>query len=546
MTTDDDFKPRLGRMRSGGGRKGLSYFRRVLQAVAQAGGNPRGSLARSRGGSGRIGRGAGIGHALAASQRQRRVVIKTRIVRLRGNGLDAARLHLRYIQRDGVTRDGQPGQLYSADDDHADGRALLERSADDRHQFRIIVSAEDADQYEDLKDFTRALMRQVEKDLGTRLDWVAVDHYNTGHPHTHIVLRGKDERDRDLVIARDYVAHGMRERAAEIVSFDLGPRSKSEIRDRLRAEVTAERFTSLDRALLREADDGMVRSGAVVGDDDARFHQTLRAGRLHKLRRLGLADEAEPGRWRLSPELEPTLRAMGERGDIIKTMHRALTEARLERGAADLAIFDPAAAARPLVGRVVARGLADEFGDRHYLIVDGIDGRSHWVDIGRGDRTEALPEGALVAITPRRPELRPADRTIDAVANANNGRYDAEAHLRLDPSASTEFAAAHVRRLEALRRAGVVERQPDGGWTIPPDFLERAGDFERSQARAAPVMVEIVSPVPLARQVGADAATWLDRQMIAAEPSAVRDAGFGREVKSALAQRRQWLIDQGA
>jgi len=66
-------------------------------------------------------------------------------------------------------------------------------------------------------------MEQMEKDLGTQLDWVAVDHYNTAHPHTHIVLRGKDDKGDDLIIAREYIAHGMRERAAEIVSLDLGP-----------------------------------------------------------------------------------------------------------------------------------------------------------------------------------------------------------------------------------------------------------------------------------------------------------------------------------
>src|SRR3546814_3389658 len=97
--------------------------------------------------------------------------------------LKAARTHLRYIQRDGVTREGLPGELYDADSDRADGKAFLERSDGDRHQFRFIVSAEDAVEYEDLKGFTRRLMKQMEEDLDTRLDWVAVDHYNTGHPH---------------------------------------------------------------------------------------------------------------------------------------------------------------------------------------------------------------------------------------------------------------------------------------------------------------------------------------------------------------------------
>ncbi|MBH9796816.1 relaxase/mobilization nuclease domain-containing protein, partial [Clostridioides difficile] len=80
-----------------------------------------------------------------------------------------------------------------------------------------------------LKPFVRDLMRQVEADLGTRLDWVAADHFNTGHPHTHIVVRGADERGQDLVIARDYIAHGMRARASDLMTRELGPETEIEI-----------------------------------------------------------------------------------------------------------------------------------------------------------------------------------------------------------------------------------------------------------------------------------------------------------------------------
>src|SRR3546814_15509740 len=108
----------------------------------------------------------------------------------------------------------------------------------DRHQFRFIVSAEDAVEYEDLKGFTRRLMKQMEEDLDTRLDWVAVDHFNTGHPHTHIVLRGKDDRSHDLVIAREYIAQGMPERAPALVTFDTGPPTDHQIDHQQRTHQT--------------------------------------------------------------------------------------------------------------------------------------------------------------------------------------------------------------------------------------------------------------------------------------------------------------------
>src|SRR5690606_5005409 len=184
---DDDFVPCLGRPRGAG--KDARYLSLVVKAARRSG---RRAGVRSRRFDGsRIGRGAGLARVLRSGDRHaafraRRVIVKTRLAMLAGKGGAAARAHLRYIQRDGVTREGEPGELYSAERDIADGKAFLERCHGDRHQFRFIVSAEDADQYPDLKPFTRRLMAQMEEDLGTRLEWVAVDHFNTGHPHTHI------------------------------------------------------------------------------------------------------------------------------------------------------------------------------------------------------------------------------------------------------------------------------------------------------------------------------------------------------------------------
>ena len=137
----------------------------------------------------------------------------------------------------------------------ADERAFAERCEDDRHHFRFIVSPEDAAQLADLRTFTRELMADVERDLGTRLDWVAIDHWNTDNPHVHVLIRGKAEDGQDLVISRDYISRGFRDRAAERVTLELGPRSELEIRSALEREVDAERWTSLDRALRDIADE---------------------------------------------------------------------------------------------------------------------------------------------------------------------------------------------------------------------------------------------------------------------------------------------------
>ena len=539
---DDEFEPQLGRMRGRG--KEQRYLSRVVKAAKRAGMK---TGRRGRFDGSRIGRGASVARVLRSRDRlgafrSRRVIVKIRPVGLGGKGMGGAKAHLRYIQRDGVTREGEAGALYSPDSDVADGKAFLERCDGDRRQFRFIVSAEDADQYPDLKPFVRRLMTQMEQDLGTKLDWVAVDHFNTGHPHTHIVVRGVNDRGENLLIAREYISHGSRQRAIEIVNLDLGPRTDLEIEERLRSDTGAERLTAIDRRLIRDMDTARL----VSASDGDPFQQSLRVGRLQKLGRMGLASHVGNGTWRLEPDLANTLRQIGERGDIIRTMQRELTARKLDRAAVDRVIYDPVAKeATPIIGRVVMRGLADEHEDRHYLLVDGIDGRTHYAEIGKGELVDTIPENAIVRIAPREGGIRAVDRKIDEIAAANGGRYSIDAHLKHDPTASERFAETHVRRLEAMRKiSGVVEREPDGSWIIAPDHLARVERFEAMQFRDHPVAIETLSAIPLDKLPGTDAATWLDRELVAEAPVPVRDAGFGHEVRSAQAMRRQWLITE--
>jgi type IV secretory pathway VirD2 relaxase len=545
MSEDDEFTPRLGRQRQRSGKKARRYLGRVVGAAIRSA--EKGAIRSRRFDGSRIGRGASIGRLLSSrdrfgGMRARRAMVKTRLVRIGTKGVPAARAHLRYIQRDGVTREGAPGELYSAERDTADGKAFLQRCDGDRHQFRFIVSAEDGSEYPDLKPYVRRLMTQMETDLGTKLDWVAVDHFNTAHPHTHIMLRGVDDTGQNLIIAREYISHGIRERAAELVTLDLGPRTDQEIEARLRHDIGEERMTAIDRRLIRSMDADRL----VASVDRDPFQQSLRAGRLQKLASMGFAENIGGGHWQLAEHLEGTLRTLGERGDIIRTMQRELTARNLQRPWIGRSLFaagetDP----EPVVGRVIARGLADEHRDRHYLLVDGVDGHAHYVDIGRSDAVAPIPEGAIVRVSARSLEVRAADRVVAGVAAANGGRYSVDLHLRHDPSATQAYAETHVRRLDAMRRAGTgVEREPDGSWTISMDHVDRAAAYEARHHRDRPVEVEVLSARPLDQLRDADAATWVDRELASNVPLPIRDAGFGRDVRDAIAGRRRWLVEQ--
>lgn len=116
--------------------------------------------------------------------------------------------------------------------------------------------------------------------------------------------------------------------------------------------------------------------------------------------------------------------------------------------------------------------------------------------------------------------------------------------MATDSSARPEFVAAHVRRLEAMRRAGHVERRHDGGWTIPSDYLAQAGEYERVSALSRSVGISLHSSLPLKQMETAIGATWLDKSLVS-DDGDHSARGFGGEVERAKALRRTFLFKSG-
>ncbi|KGH10017.1 type VI secretion protein [Comamonas thiooxydans] len=553
---DDDFRVRPSAPKNRGKGQGQSFVSKVLKQAGKASGGKssmrhsaasggQGKRAGQRPGS-RLGRGHTAGRFAGAklTPMSRRVTIKTLLVNQRNASPQSLAKHLRYIERDGAGRDGEPGRAYGAQTDEADLDAFKERAADDRHHFRFIVSPEDGAELQELRTYTRHLVNRMEADLGTRLDWVAVDHWNTDNPHTHLIVRGRDETGKDLIIAGDYIAHGFRHRASELATEWLGPRTELEIQQTLQREVEQERWTSLDRTLQREVgEDGRVRIER-FNEPRLQRQRLLLIGRLQRLQRLGLADEAQPGTWAVHADAEKTLRTLGERGDIIRTMQRAMNDQPRE-----LAVFAPGQDAdergRTIVGRVAAKGLADELHDRGYLVIDGVDGKAHYVALNARDELANYPTGAVVEVRGSA-EVRAADKNIAALVS--DGLYRADHHLAIEQGRAKpgrdpqEVVAAHVRRLEALRRAGIVARVAEGLWKVPDDLAERGRQYDAQ--RLGGVAVELKSHLPIERQARVIGATWLDQQLIGGGKG-LGDLGFGGEVKNTLQQRADFLAEQG-
>jgi type IV secretory pathway VirD2 relaxase len=560
MLEDHEFHPKLGRLKKSRERVPKLFVAQVLAAAQLAGHVGRSWPARSPAGHTRADRGRGGVAAWRAAERRlygnraRRVIVKARIVRQGFRATGAVRAHLSYLRREGVTTDGAAARMFDAVSDDADLRAFAERASDDRHHFRFIVSPEDATEMEDLRAFTRDLVKQMEHDLGTRLDWVGIDHWNTDNPHVHLFVRGADDRGDTLVIHRDYISHGMRERAVELVTIELGPQSEREVRRKLAGEVGADRWTRLDATLLREAqrtENGVLDFRPEVARSDAVGDEirVLLIGRLQKLERMGLARAIGPARWLLAEEAEPSLRELGIRGDIIRTMQRALSAQGQDRSPSDFAIFDaPIASEQTIIGRVIEKGLHDELKGSAYLVLDGVDGLAHYLRVENIDGISEVSEGAVIAVG--RAHGRRSDQTIARLAAAYDGIYDPERHrtelAHADAANPEALVEAHVRRLEALRRGGRhIERLLDGRWRIPDDYLDRARAYDVRHAAAPDIDVRTLSRLPLEAQVAASGATWLDRELVAREKPELAETGFGAEVRTALEQRTERLVDCG-
>ena len=467
MTDEHEFRIRPGRSRSSGAQRARPFIAQALAAAKKAGAGVSRSGRIVAGNRSRFGRGqrASIQANRFITARSRGAVIKARVVRHSARSAPLG-THLDYLRREGVTRDGEKARLFGSGGEDADAKAFTERCEGDRHHFRFIVSPDDAGEMGDLKSFTRDLVGQMEKDLATRLDWVAVDHWNTGHPHVHLIVRGIRDDGQDLVISRDYIKEGMRDRARDLITRELGPRTDLDIRRALDRQVDAERWTQLDRQLLRDArGPGVIDFAPRPGEQPDAYH-TQKIGRLRKLESLGLADEIGPGQWVIDEKAEVTLRELGERGDIIKRMHRALTERGIERGSASYVLAAESLDV-PIIGRLVERGLDDELKGSAYAVVDGVDGRTHHIRLSDLDAAGDSAPGSIVELRRyddakgnRRAAIAVrSDLDIEHQVRASGATWLDRQNIARDPVALSDAGfGAEVRRALDARAEQLVEQ----------------------------------------------------------------------------------------
>ena len=496
--------------------------------------------------------------ARPVSATSRRVVVKVRYAANAGGKVAALKAHVAYLSRevagraqaptvteakptpahdpthaiDYLSREGEVGapayQFYDRASSSVDAKAVTRGWEGDPRHFRMIVSAEDGEALGDLKPFIREVMAGLESKLGTRLEWLAVNHHDTDNPHTHVLIRGRRPDGQELFIPSRLISSGIREHAEAIVTRVLGPRLSAEIEQSRFNDISLRAPTQLDRELMSASKAGPFFPA-----------RADLAARLERLESWDLATRANDG-WRLAPGLVQSLRAMADHEDIARAVAPKV-QGRLPEV---LLGADPAAI---VMGELVHYGPTDDFGDRFVAVIETGTGELRYARFERPQDLAVLADiepGSMVTFAPNEPTLRPSDLAVARVADQTGGVYSVAAHASLEPYVDRGVMEANIRRLENMRRLGLVEGLGNGAFHVG-DHITAALAFEEKLVRRAPFSAQVASYWSLGEQIEAIGPTLLDHVLTGEAHGPAGESKVAREFEQALQQRRLFLIEQG-
>ena len=295
------------------------------------------------------------------------------------------RAHGRYLARESATGTANSNEIAfdsKGEDIEISNRLHEWQDAGDERLWKLIISPEFGERV-DLKTLARQVMQRMESDLGTSLQWVAVSHQNTEHPHIHIALRGVNSDERPFQLDRDYIKYGIRKIAADLCTNQLGYRTELDADAAERREVHQHRFTSLDRlirnrAVQTRAADGLLEIAPERVDPQRGYaiprRESYIAQRLMVLEGMGLATAVGRNAWTVKADFDSVLRSMQRVCDRQKTLSvhgAAVSDDRLPVHTFNFR------ERRFVEGRVLVHG--EEEGGRTYLMLEGTDARIHHI-----------------------------------------------------------------------------------------------------------------------------------------------------------------------
>jgi type IV secretory pathway VirD2 relaxase len=412
--------------------------------------------------------------------------------------------HGAYLQREHAQELGEKGAGFNHESNSIDIRTTLRQwqKDDDSHMFKLIVSLENGHKL-DLKQHAKDLMVIVQNDFKTRLEWVAIDHHNTDHPHLHILIRGIDDRGKTLIIERDYLSHGFRHHSEDLVTRVLGLRLNRDIVHIRTLQIEREYVTELDRSILRKAENSIVNYHTSVSDNlFSQQQRLLEIKRLIFLEKHGLAEKINTKAWKLDNNLELILQQRQLSNDIIKSR----ANHNINTLTYEMPVPTQVHERKPLTGKVVGMGLENELKDQRYLLLEGIDGKVHYLEatnsIVKARNNFELSNNNVITLEKIK-FVNEQGRTIEYLTIQNHHSLDElqrAPHSRLDrdviefvkthgtrlshnfpeQSFAHEYANSMVRRFNELEREKIFTHE-NNHYSLAPDWEKKLENISRQR-----------------------------------------------------------------
>ncbi len=471
--------------------------------------------------------------------------------------------HISYISRPGAGESEEKAVLFDKENDGINGKEFFERSRNDRHHFRMIISPENGDKIENFESYVRDVMNRAEKDLGCNLDWISAVHHDTDDVHAHVVIRGvrtlkqfrKTEKEVDLVIDRQYISFGFRNRAQERVSEILGERSIEEVKKSMEEEVDALRVTSLDRFIESRVDSERkvdVRSKQNFGKD--KDFERLIKNRLNYLEELGFANQNPPGVFQLQEDYIQSLYSIKNHNDVVKGIRSKFGNAIAD----NIKVYSmEVGQGEGITGFVVGKGFADEVTDKKYVVIEDTNKKMHYVPVGEINSYDTIENGSLISIKSGGRSSGKADYNIKQVAKENNNIYSIDKHIDLykdmlagmDEDVKEGYLNEHLKRIDTLEKNGVVSKISENEYQISKDFIKECEELNlemnKKQKKRFYPNVSILSKDKLEDMVSAEKKTLIDIEIYKRNIKASSALLTGERIEKAVKLRQGWLVDKG-
>lgn len=434
----------------------------------------------------------------------RRVVVKASYISsLQKNYRKRLRDQIYYAAQEKIDELKNAPELYGDDDKLVNVKNVIEDFEKSPHVFSIIISPEDAGEM-NLKEFTRSFISVLEKDLDTKLNWVAGNHYDTNDPHVHLLIKGMDDHGKRLLMKRDYISNGLRIRASQVTTKKLGLRSLEDVVDSIERRVLTTKRCELDDIIIKQRVEGIFDLAKIKSADADELPRSLFVKRLEFLETKELAKKIGPDCWQIEERLAERLHRIDRTSSIISKLSNGLKVANEKCEM----VTPKNMSDRVIKGYVVERGYVEDRENKEYLVIKSKEEKFIYIELQKHSEKVKTQVGEFVRIDVTKPFSGPlnTDKTILTCTNA--GIYDAAQHARrvdlarLPPGVSAaSYVQLHVNRLELLSRKGIVEKLADGAYRIPQDYLEKiTAEVKKSQAGFKPhIKVIQLSPARLKR-----------------------------------------------